>query len=183
MKALQYANCVWTAIPLGPTGQYGWLDNEAKIKLRISKPYARYFATELNGPKNENDYWPMYTFKTDGVATNYNDVVKAETDLDLINVVPNPYYAYSQYETSQLDNRVKITNLPQRCKITIYSTNGNLIRQYDKDESKTSIDWDLKNFAGIPIAGGVYIIHVKSDQGEKIIKWFGSLRPVDLNAF
>jgi hypothetical protein len=67
--------------------------------------------------------------------------------------------------------------------VTIYATNGNIIRQYNKDEAKTSIDWDMKNFAGIPIAGGVYIIHVKSDQGEKIIKWFGSLRPVDLNAF
>jgi len=125
----------------------------------------------------------MYTFETTGVATNYNDVTKAATDLDLINVVPNPYYAYSKYEVNQLDNRIKIVNLPQRCTISIYSTNGNLIRQYNKDETKTSVDWDLKNSAGIPIAGGVYIIHVKSDQGEKIIKWFGSLRPVDLNAF
>jgi len=104
-------------------------------------------------------------------------------ELDLINVVPNPYRAYANYEKDQLDNRVKIVNLPQRCEVTIYSTNGSIIRQYNKDETKTYIDWDLKNFAGIPIAGGVYIIHVKSDQGEKIIKWFGSLRPVDLNAF
>ncbi len=185
-KALQFSNCAWTAVPIGPAieqGQAPWLDNDLKIKIRLSKPYDRYYASELNGPKNVNNYWPSYTFKTDGVATNYDDVTKAATDLDLINIVPNPYYAYSQYETGQLDNRVKITNLPQRCTVTIYSTNGNLIRQYEKDEVKTSIDWDLKNFAGIPIAGGVYIIHVKSDQGEKIIKWFGSLRPVDLNAF
>jgi len=185
-KGLLFSNCAWTAIPYGPPAGMGfadWLDNDVTIKLRLTKPYNRYFATELNGPKNENNYWPSYTFKTDGVATNFNNTEKATTDLDLINVVPNPYYAYSQYETGQLDNRVKITNLPQRCDVTIYSTNGNIIRQFSKDESKTSIDWDLKNFAGIPIAGGVYIIHVKSDQGEKIIKWFGSLRPVDLNAF
>ena len=37
--------------------------------------------------------------------------------LDVINVVPNPYYAFSQYETSKLDNRVKITNLPEVCTI------------------------------------------------------------------
>ena len=50
-------------------------------------------------------------------------------------------------------------------------------------DSKTSIDWDLKNFAGIPIAGGVYLIHVKADNlGERTIKWFGILRPVDLNS-
>lgn len=185
-KAIQYANCAWTAVPFGPQldqGQAPWLDNELKIKIRITKPYSRYFATKLDGPQNGNNYWPMYTFDTKGVSTNFNDVAKATTDLDQINIVPNPYYAYSQYESGSLDNRVKITNLPQRCSITIYSTNGNIIRQYNKDETKTSIDWDLKNSAGIPIAGGVYIIHVKSDQGEKIIKWFGSLRPVDLNGF
>ncbi len=184
MKALQFSNCMWTAIPLAmQNSTTEWLANDVKIELRITKPYNRYFSIPLDGAKNDNGYWPMYSFGTQGVATDTNDVVKAKTDLDLINVVPNPYNAYSEYETNQLDNRVKIVNLPQKCTVTIYSTNGNIIRQYKKDETKTYIDWDLKNFAGIPIAGGVYIIHVKSDQGEKVIKWFGSLRPVDLNAF
>jgi len=50
-------------------------------------------------------------------------------------------------------------------------------------DAKTSIDWDLKNFAGIPISGGVYLIHVKSDNlGERTLKWFGILRPVDMNS-
>jgi hypothetical protein len=48
----------------------------------------------------------------------------------------------------------------------------------------TSVDWDLKNHKGLPIAGGVYLIHIKADGvGEKLIKWFGALRPVDLNSF
>ncbi len=123
----------------------------------------------------------MYKFDTKAVTTNYANTEKAKTDLDLINVVPNPYNAYSKYEVDQFDNRIKITNLPQKCTVVIYSANGSLIRQFNKDEAKTSIDWDLKNFAGISIAGGVYIIHVKTDQGEKVIKWFGSLRPVDFN--
>jgi len=43
------------------------------------------------------------------------------------------------------------------------------------------VEWDLKNTSGIPIAGGVYIIHVNAPGiGEKTIKWFGTLRPVDL---
>ncbi len=37
--------------------------------------------------------------------------------------------------------------------------------------------------AGIPVAGGIYIIHVKTDVGEKVLKWFGMLRPPDLNTF
>ena len=33
--------------------------------------------------------------------------------LEMINVVPNPYKAYSEYERNRIDSRVKITNLPR----------------------------------------------------------------------
>lgn len=63
--------------------------------------------------------------------------------------------------------------------------NGILIRQFTKDDPDiTYIDWDLKNEAGIPISGGLYLIHVQAPGvGERTIKWFGSLRPLDLNNF
>ena len=34
--------------------------------------------------------------------------------LDNVQVVPNPYYAYSAYEQDQFENIVKVTNLPPR---------------------------------------------------------------------
>jgi hypothetical protein len=159
-----------------------------KASIRISKPYKRYYSSThdstLTANDTQNKNFPMYKFSTSNIATTSNNIEKAKSELDLITVVPNPYYGYSSYETNQLDNRVKITNLPQKCTVSIYSTNGSLIRQFTKDESGTSIEWDLKNYAGIPIAGGVYLIHVKADGvGEKIVKWFGTLRPIDLNAF
>jgi hypothetical protein len=141
----------------------------------------------------------MYLFNTNSISTSKQNTEKATTDLDLINVVPNPYYAYDDYERNQLDNRIKIVNLPTKCTVTIFDMSGTMIRQFNVDKSgipqprsstaglntdaKTSIDWDLKNFAGIPIAGGVYLIHVKAEGlGERTIKWFGILRPVDLNS-
>jgi hypothetical protein len=187
-KHYQYSNSMYVGIPLAnPTQE--WLSNEMKIRIRIQKPYHRFYSTVLRDSTymlsdTVNNNFPMYSFDTKGISTVVNNVEKAKSDLDLINVVPNPYYAYSSYETNQLDNRVKITNLPQKCTVTIYSANGTLIRQYNKDESKTTIDWDLKNYAGIPIAGGIYIIHIKSEGiGERVIKFFGALRPVDLNSF
>jgi len=27
------------------------------------------------------------------------------------------------------------------------------------------------------------LIHIKSEDGERVIKWFGSMRPIDLNTF
>jgi hypothetical protein len=56
--------------------------------------------------------------------------------------------------------------------------------RYSKDDPTTSVDWDLKNYAGIPISGGMYLIYVKVDGvGEKVVKWFGALRPIDLKSF
>ena len=134
-----------------------------------------------------NSFNPIYEFSTDDlVATKGNSEV-ARDAMELINVVPNPYYGYSEYETNQLDNRVKITNLPQTATISIFTVSGTLVRTLKKDDSMTSIDWDLKNNFGIPIASGLYIIHVSTEidgeTREKVIKWFGTLRPIDLDTF
>ncbi len=203
-----YSNTMWVNVPLRADSLWLPEGNDATIKLRVSKPYARYFSSKplaKSHPLNENDFYPMYQFTTAGREAVAFSPEKNTSDLDLINVVPNPYYAYADgpgYERNQLDTRVKITNLPERCVVTIYNINGTLIRQFNVDksgisnpttstsgletEAKTSIDWDLNNFAGIPIAGGLYLIHVKESGGrggERVIKWFGAMRPVDLNTF
>jgi hypothetical protein len=188
IKRYAWSTAMWVNMPITVEGE-DFLADDVHIRLRVSKPYQRHYSFPLRDSTamqtdTANNSYPMYAFNTEGVATITNDLAKAESDLDLINVVPNPYYAYSSYEVNQLDNRIKITNLPRKSTVTIYTANGILIRQFTKDSDVTSIDWDLKNYAGIPIAGGMYIIHVKADDlGEKTIKWFGSLRPVDLNAF
>jgi hypothetical protein len=177
-----YSGAMYVGLPLSIQNE-NWLDNEVTIKIRIKKPYQRYYSKPMEAGIGTNDRYPEYKFTTDGISATYTNLEKAKSDLDLINVVPNPYYGYSSYEHNQLDNRIKIVNLPKTCTVTIYSLNGTLIRQFTKDEPATYLDWDLKNFAGIPIAGGIYLIHIKAEAGERIVKWFGSLRPVDLNAF
>ena len=130
------------------------------------------------------DFNPVYEFNTMDLLSKTNNDSAAVDALDLINVVPNPYYGYSSYETSQLDNRIKITNLPEIALIRIFTVSGALIRTIKKSNQSTSIDWDLKNDHGIPVASGLYIIHVDADGvGEKILKWFGVLRPIDLDTF
>ena len=108
--------------------------------------------------------------------------------------MPNPYYSYSQYETSsQLETKVRIVNLPtgvenghaQGCLILIYTVDGTLVRTIGPTPvNQNYVDWDLHNQTGIPIAGGMYLIHVNVPGiGERVIKWFGTMRPVDLNSF
>ena len=132
---------------------------------------------------SSNKFNPRYSFNTSDKVVEFNNKPTAVSALEMINVVPNPYYGYSEYETNQLDNRIKITNLPRRATISIFTVSGTLVRRLKKDDDVTSIDWDLKNDYGVPIASGLYVLHVKTKDGEKILKWFGALRPMDLDTF
>jgi len=146
---------------------------EVTIKLRVCKPYATKADNKL----------PVFDFCTEDLAAEQNGETKKNA-MELINVVPNPYYAYSEYETSPIDNRIKITNLPPKCTISIFSLQGLLIKTFNKDNEATYIDWDLKNNSRVPIATGVYLIHVNvPGQGERTLKWYGVMRSLDLDSY
>ncbi len=181
-KRWALSGAMWTSIPYLNEG-YELLETDVKVRIRVATPYFQRFG-ELAIDDPENDNFGMYTFNTTDIQTLTKDLDVAESALDLIRVVPNPYYGTSYYETSQLDNRVRITNLPQKCTISIYNVSGRLIRRFTKANDASYIDWDLKNSYNIAISSGMYIIHIDApDIGEKVVKWFGSLRPVDLQNF
>lgn len=189
-----WRSCMWVGMPMTVPGQT-FLATDAILKVRVETDYERYATggnvvnvvnslTANNEAASQNDWFPLYKFNTNSVATGKGVLDTAESALDLINVVPNPYYAYANYETSRLDSRIKFTNLPEKCTIKIYNVGGSLVRTLTKDDPTTSTDWDLKNVNGVPIAGGVYIVHIDvPGVGEKVIKWFGALRPPDLTNF
>ncbi|MBI3501585.1 MAG: hypothetical protein HY063_07310 [Bacteroidetes bacterium] len=210
-----YRDAMWVNIPLLNSG-HSLLESDVTVRLRVAKSYKIGYSPALTvvGTKNiiadtastafgQNRNLPMYTFSTDGIATHTNLNDSAVSALDLINVVPNPYYAYSGYETKGVETKILITNLPEQCTISIYNLGGTLIRRIKKGEAYDphpafdsevksnalstwdgSRYWDLKNNAGTPISSGVYIIHIEvPGVGEKILKWFGIMRPLDVGSF
>jgi hypothetical protein len=147
------------------------------LKVRVNRSYANFDRT------TENFGNPKYEFSTEDIMNDISDSA-AIAALDLINVVPNPYYGFSGYENSQIENKVKFTNLPAKCDISIYTLDGALVRRIRKDDESTEAVWDMKNSASVPIASGLYIIHVDAgDLGEKILKWMGIMRELDLDSF
>ncbi|CAA6820124.1 MAG: Unknown protein, partial [uncultured Aureispira sp.] len=145
-----------------------------------------------------------YEFSLDGFQPTKEDGAQAESALDLLTVVPNPYYAYSDYEVTESDNFIKIINIPATCNIRIYALDGRLVRNYNvgqvygdvvrngkarlgaygnpniENQITTSVEWDLKNYAGVPVAGGVYLIHVKVEGvGSRVLKSFIINRALD----
>ena len=173
-KRALYGSLSWICYPLLEDG-FDFLSTDVTIKLRINKEYKNYVATGANGGK------PMYSWKMDDISTVTQSDDQLKSALDMINVVPNPYYAFSQYERTRLETKVKITNLPERCSVNIYTVNGKLVRSFQKDSPVTSLDWDLTNQKAIPIASGIYLIHVDVPGiGERVLKFFCGMRQVDL---
>ncbi|MDR1725597.1 MAG: hypothetical protein LBR28_04320 [Bacteroidales bacterium] len=198
-----FSSVMWVGMPLATCFGYGPgstaeskmqtnIPSETTVSLRVRKPYIKNWtsnSTDIANPA-QNDNRPMYMFSiTPDIATINHHAATEESVLDLITVVPNPYLGYSTYELDQVQNLVKITNVPVNAYITIYTVDGTVVRKLRGSSSNTTngvlpyVEWDLKNHKGLPIAGGTYLIHIKCDAGERLIKWFGALRPVDLNSF
>lgn len=182
-KRRVFKDVMWVGMPL--LAQNGTLlENIVNLNIRVTKPYREGFSPGWSVAQPENDNLPMYTFSTADFATIREDLATAEDALDLIRAVPNPYYAHSGYEETQLENKIKIVNLPEECTVSIYTVNGIMVRQFKKDSPITSLEWDLKNHENIPVASGVYIIHIDAPGiGETVIKWFGTIRQLDLDSF
>lgn len=183
-------NAAWATVPLVEP-KYQWTryadmpDNDVTVKISIANPYHQNIGFYQSDAEDAvNNGYPYYEFSLDGLAARTHSNKVLSEQLDRINVVPNPYYAYNNYELTQLDNVVKITNLPSTCNVRIFNVNGTLIRNFSKASDQTWLDWDLTNKDDVPVASGMYIIHVEvPGVGEKILKWFGVLRPADLSNF
>ena len=179
-KRKVFSQAMWVIPAMAAPGftiKDGVPPTDVNITLQMRKPYNK------SVPCGDSTTLPRYTFSTESIHNNVN----AETgkkSVNMINVVPNPYYATSGYESSSIDTRVKITNLPTKATISIYTLNGTLVRRIEKDDQETFVDWDLKNNSKVPIASGFYIIHVDcGDLGEKILKWYGVMRQLDLDTY
>ncbi len=198
-KVAALKSITWTSMPVLLPGtkllsyNEGLIPNDLRVSLRVDNPYN---VVEIPASDEYKGY-PTYEFEFKDVSPTELTDSLTDVALDAIGVVPNPYYGYSAYEVSQYSNVVKITNLPAKCNVKIFSLDGKFIREYRRDEVGESqqdrtnapinrtqyapdIEWDLKNSKGIPIASGVYLIHVDADGlGERVIKWFGIAREFD----
>lgn len=104
-------------------------------------------------------------------APRFNDRRAGEDRLAKINVFPNPYLASSGRERFLRQTFVTFSNLPQKCKIRIFTLNGDLVRVIDRDNPNSSLeDWNLRNASNIPVASGMYLVHVETEFGNKILK-------------
>ena len=210
-----YRSIMWTAMPYLTPGYSmnsfadGLIPNDVTIKLRVQKPYNKFATVATPSDAPDTTIFARYTFSTKGLGPKINNDSVAKAALDMIRIVPNPYLAYSAYETSANDAEVKVTNLPNNCTIKIYTLDGVLVRTLSQSLNLTnlvtnkpadisdgyqlntantthdnSISWNLKNESAIPISSGIYLFDINvPGVGHKILKWFGAVRPTDVSNF
>jgi hypothetical protein len=110
-----------------------------------------------------------YVIQTE--APRINDRRAGEDQLAKINVFPNPYLGSSGRERFLRQTFVTFTNLPRKCKIRIFTLNGDLVRVIDRDNPNSSLeDWNLRNDYNIPVASGMYLVHIETEFGNKVLK-------------
>jgi hypothetical protein len=168
-----WTSAMWCAIPiLNPNFEF--MDCDVTVKLRVSTPYHKGINEfEVSNPENNN--FPTFKFSTNGLQPETSNYEALSEVLDIINIVPNPYYWGNHYGNYTYDNYVRIINLPKICEISIYTASGNLVRKVTKNDSNSFWSWDLNDKNGNKIANGMYIIHIDiPGVGEKTLKWFGS---------
>ncbi|NNE34209.1 MAG: T9SS type A sorting domain-containing protein [Rhodothermales bacterium] len=135
--------------------------------------------------KKPNQPGDVYSFSTEGLQPTEATDAEKVARLEDIGVVPNPYLGASSYERSQLTDQVRFTDLPDVATLRVFSLNGSLLRTLEKNSvGQESLVWDVTTDEGLPMASGMYLIHVEvPGVGSKVIK-FGYVKKVTrLNTF
>jgi hypothetical protein len=143
--------------PVDTTVQIVYPPEGAVFGVKSSKPFAK---------------GDLYQFTSKAVKY---DEATAKSMLDRIYVVPNPYVAYSSFETPGAtsgrrgDNTLQFRNLPPQCTIRIYTMIGELVDTIIKDDQTSIATWNVLSNEGQRLAYGVYIFHVDvPGVGDKI---------------
>ena len=172
--------------------QMYWVTSSASKNI----PPSAQFIDNNNDGQNDNTWTPIYPWEN-GTKLYYGPAklfengdnwvsdmsvlgkvaVVADTTLDTIKVVPNPYIVRSRFNETPASRKLRFTNLPQECRISIYTVSGELIRVLDHfnrfDGNKW---WDMRTANNQEVAPGLYIYHVESNNGQEKIGKFAVIR-------
>ncbi len=123
----------------------------------------RIISTKPNTPAD------VFTFKSKAPVK--SNATLAQNQLALVNVFPNPYKAYNIEARDPVNQFVTFTHLTPTAKLRIYTLSGELIRTIEHTDGTQLERWDLRNANNIPVASGIYIVHIElPGVGERVLK-------------
>lgn len=155
----------------------GTIDAPAELQM---PEIGTVFRIETTKPNQPGD---VFSMSTAGLGARARTDAERRMAIDDIGITPNPYKGASAYEVSQLVDQVRFTNMPNTATIRVFTVAGTLVRTLEKNSASASFPWDLTTEEGLPIASGMYIIHIDSEFGEKVLKFGVVKKRVQLNTF
>jgi hypothetical protein len=125
------------------------------------------FHITTNKPNATSDKFEITT------PANSQSTALAKTDVEKINVFPNPYYGVNSQELNKYNRFVTFNHLPANATIRIFNLAGVMVRTLVKSGGDQFQRWDLQNENALPVASGLYIAYIDMpDLGKtKILKF------------
>ena len=150
---------------------YTWDINFTERKDRTFEFYTGDTLTiSMKKPFRRGDEFTVQSYKSSVTKV-------AESSLDKIRVVPNPYVVATTHElplppaiTSGRGKRnISFIHLPQNATVHIFTARGEHIKTLDPvmDMHRGTASWDLKTKENLDIAAGIYFYVVESSIGNK----------------
>jgi hypothetical protein len=150
-KAQFYKNVMWTGIPIA-NSDYIWLEegNDITVSIRVSRPYQRWSSTTNTGVTNpRNNNMPLYRFSTDPkTITGVRNIQKENQ----IHIFPNP-----------VQNSLHIQSSSVMEQVSIYDISGSILQTFEVFETLKVLDISH-------LSNGIYLVKVKTEEGEVIQK-------------
>ena len=171
-------------LPLDPTKTVDLLNEQdsldiyyiMQVKLKSTPPFAASDGDVFTIlPNYRLNATRQYNFTTTKATIGDKELMK--TQLGKISVYPNPYFAHNKAEANPLQRFIRINHLPSSAKIRVFTLAGELVKTINYDSNipnstpGSTAQWDLRNENGLPVASGMYFIHVEIEGvGTKVLK-------------
>lgn len=99
-----------------------------------------------------------FTYGTNGYVYSVETV---KSQVDKINVFPNPYYGFQYRELAPNNKYVTFSHLPDNAVIRIFDISGVLVKTINHVPSNGQFEtWNLANDNNYPVASGIYIAYI-----------------------
>jgi hypothetical protein len=104
----------------------------------------------------------------------FSPTAVADSQLQKIHTVPDPYYVTSALEQSTNTKIIRFVNLPSQCIVRIYSLSGVLVNVLTLNDptSGGELTWNVRHRNQQFVASGVYFYHVETPDGKQKIGRF-----------
>ncbi len=89
-----------------------------------------------------------------------------------IRVIPNPYIVRSNFNETEFVNKIRFTQLPANCKITIFTISGEKVIDFTHSNPNDSNEWwNLRSMNNQVVAPGLYLFTVESIESKFLGKF------------